>query len=176
MNYYAQVIFPSTCVVAQKHPSKHPSILLSHSLSTKILKLIQSFERVNSTEMYMKLLFSVIWLCYNSCSKTSRWTSWTECVADEKIIDQCCFHGGESREVRVKLTNISCPKRRTFYTGAFTLSNSSEWHLIVLFLSFLVILHVRSVFKLKLVFFAFFFKSRSSSEKSPLLTNCAMND
>uniref|UniRef100_A0A3B4GLP1 MPL proto-oncogene, thrombopoietin receptor n=1 Tax=Pundamilia nyererei TaxID=303518 RepID=A0A3B4GLP1_9CICH len=57
-------------------------------------------------------------------SKTSRWTSWTECVADEKITDQCCFHGGESREVRVKLTNISGPKRRTFYTGAFTLSNS----------------------------------------------------
>lgn len=88
-------------------------------------------------------------------------------MADEKIIDQCCFHGGESREVRVKLTNISCPKRRTFYTGTFTLSNSSEWHLIVLFLSFLVILHVRSVFKLKLFFFAFFFLNQEAAQKSP---------
>lgn len=149
----------------QKHPSKHPSILLSHSLSTKTLKLIQSFEQVSSTEMHMKLLFSVIWLCYNSCSKTSRWTSWTECVADEKITDQCCFHGEESREVRVKLTNISGPKRRTFYTGAFTLSNSSEWHLIVLFLSFLVILHVWSVFKLKLLLF---FKIKKQLRKVPI--------
>ncbi|XP_005457175.1 thrombopoietin receptor isoform X1 [Oreochromis niloticus] len=56
--------------------------------------------------------------------KTPRWTGWTECVADEKITDLCCFHGGESREVRVKLTNISGPKRRTFYTGAFTLNNA----------------------------------------------------
>uniref|UniRef100_A0A668ARP4 MPL proto-oncogene, thrombopoietin receptor n=1 Tax=Myripristis murdjan TaxID=586833 RepID=A0A668ARP4_9TELE len=53
----------------------------------------------------------------------SRATDWTECVSDGNLTGLCRFHGDESREVQVKLSNGSTPFSRTFYSQPFSVNS-----------------------------------------------------
>ncbi|XP_074524854.1 thrombopoietin receptor [Halichoeres trimaculatus] len=64
-------------------------------------------------------------LSYRMCpSRGFGWTTWTECLTDLVLTDQCRFLSDKSKRVRVKLESAAAPLSRTFYSEEFTLQKS----------------------------------------------------
>lgn len=97
---WIQTVIPDGPQVQKKSPSYQRSIIIHYQMKIRH--------------------FSV------SYSKGFDWTSWTECLTDRSLIEQCRFIGDKSKRIRVKLVSAAAPHSRTFYTEEFTHQKSGE--------------------------------------------------